>query len=366
MPCKIQIKENVENFVDKYSQRGLSMSLQDANILASNLNAKMKHHVVSFYNDSGKVGRTINVPNELVDIYFDIEVKRRTPVTSNINTIVKDGVSELFDSNPDLANAVYEAAGLKTKTSENKILRNVKETLSFPGNYNNIDDGLIGRRVYEETIDGDIYKFEISNYSYEKEDGTYQSFYDIDFTVNGSEELVGSGFFNKSERGKQIIQALLSVNYGNDTVRFNVEESTKGKQKLALYKRLMSQLGYSVSNEMEYALFYNVKTDKVNLTPQQKEQAQQLYSQYLDTGKQDIEGFKKFVASRPAPFVNKFELDIKNLNLTPEVVNYLYQDSRAKSQGRDIENYKREISKIINNLQSDFTNSEILETIKCI
>jgi hypothetical protein len=64
--------------------------------------------------------------------------------------------------------------------------------------------------------------------------------------------------------------------------------------------------------------------------------------------------------------VNKLELDVKNLNLTPEVVNYLYQDSKAKSQGRDIDSYKKEISKIINNLQSDFTNVEILETIKCI
>lgn len=154
MPCKLQIKENVENFVDKNSQRGLSMSLQDANVLASNLNAKMKNHVVSFYNDGGKVGRIINIPDELVDIYFDIEVKRRTPITSN--------------------------------------------------------------------------------------------------------------------------------------------------------------------------------TETVNEIP------------------------------------NKFELDIKNLNLTPEVVNYLYQDSRAKSQGKNIETYKKEISKLINNLQSDFTNSEILETLKCI
>ena len=154
MPCKIQIKQNVENFVDKYSQRGLSMSLQDANILASSLNSKMKYHVVDFFNDGGKVGRNINIPSDLVDKYFDIEVKRRTPITSN--------------------------------------------------------------------------------------------------------------------------------------------------------------------------------TEEINNIP------------------------------------NKFELDIKNLNLTPEVVNYLYQGSRAKSQGKSIENYKKEISKIINNLQSDFTNSEILETLKCI
>jgi hypothetical protein len=171
---------------------------------------------------------------------------------------VKLGVEELFNSNPELANKVYEALGFKTKTSENQITRNIKETLPFKviGDYSNIEEGLIGRKVYEETIDNNVYKFEISNYSYENEDGTYQSFYDIDFTVNGSEELVGSGFFNKAEKAKQIIQALLSQNFGNYTVRFNVEESAKGKQRLNLYKRLMSQLDYLPSNEMEYALFY--------------------------------------------------------------------------------------------------------------
>jgi hypothetical protein len=482
MPCKLQIKENVEKFVDKNSQRGLSMSLQDANILASNINAKMKNHVVSFYNDGGKIGRIINIPNELVDMYFDIEVKRRTPVTTDINIPVKEGVQKIFDSNPELADQVYEALGFKTKTSENKITRAIKEELPYKviGNYNEIDEGLIGRKVYEEKIGNDMYKFEISNYSYPNEDGSSESFYDIDFTVNGSEEEIGSGFFDKSEKGKQIVQALLSQNFGNNTVRFNVDESKKGKQRLMLYKRLMNQLGYSPSSEMEYALFYNIKTDKVNVTPQQKQQALQLYSQYLDTifpnsnekdifyhgvpfienkddffrdseddgsilrdnevnirlwnyffknrdrasdygdqqyavvldfsadfdskelaykasptfltndsaivisqggdeyavkskkqihilgSKKDIEGFKNFVDNRPAASANKFELDIKNLNLTPEVVNYLYQDSRAKYQGRDIESYKREISKLINNLQSDFTNSEILETIKCI
>ena len=275
------------------------------------------------------------------------------------STSVKSTVTELFESDPELANKVYEAAGLKTKTSENEILRNVKETLSFPGNYNNIDDGLIGRRVYEETIDGDIYKFEISNYSYENKDGTYESFYDIDFTVNGSEELVGSGFFNKSERGKQIIQALLSVNYGNDTVRFNVEESNKGKQKLTLYKRLMSQLGYNPSNEMEYALFYNVKTDKVNLTPQQKQQAQEQYNQYIQqTGKQDIEGFKQFVSNA------KLQLDIQNINVTFDMVKYFYDQSATR---KSFDTYSTEFAAYAANLKTTgMTNQEIIEKLKCL
>ena len=38
--------------------------------------------------------------------------------------------------------------------------------------------------------------------------------------------------------------------------------------------------------------------DFTTVTPQQKQQALQLYSQYLDTGKQDIEGFKNFVKNQ--------------------------------------------------------------------
>ena len=175
------------------------------------------------------------------------------------STEVKPGVAELFESNPELANSVYEALGFKTKTSENEITRGIKEVLPYKaiGDYSNIEEGLIGRKQYETKIGDDTYVFEISNYNYENEDGTYQSYYDIDFTVNGSEELVGTGFFDKSEKGKQIIQAIISQNFGNDTIRFNVQESKKGKQRLLLYKRLMSQLGYNPSDEMEYALFYN-------------------------------------------------------------------------------------------------------------
>ena len=171
-------------------------------------------------------------------------------------------INNLFNENESLANAVYEALGFKTESSSNTITRDIKEELPFKviGNYNEIDEGLIGRKFYEEKIGNDLYRFEISNYSYPNEDGSSESFYDIDFTVNGSEEVIGTGFFNKAERAKQILQALLSQNFGNDTVRFNVEESKKGKQRLSLYKRLMNQLGYNPSGEMEYALFYNTNT----------------------------------------------------------------------------------------------------------
>lgn len=218
-----------------------------------------------------------------------------------LSSALKD-VEKLFESDSNLASQVYEALGFKIKTSENEITRNIIEILPFKviGDYSNIEEGLTGRKFYEEIIDNNIYRFTISTYNYENEDGAYQHYYDIDFTVNGSEELVGSGFFNKAEKAKQIIQALLSQNFGNDTVRFNVEESHKGKQRLVLYKRLMSQLGYSPSDTMEYALFYNIKRkDFIETTPRQKQQALQAYSQYLEQNPNgNVEQFKSWVSTR--------------------------------------------------------------------
>jgi len=127
MPCKIQIKENVEKLVDKYSQRGLSMSLQDANILASNVNTKMKHNVVRFFNDGGKVGRKINIPNELVSKYFDIEVKRRTPTVggtnSELETTLVNGFLKDFNISVEKYNNLKEELGIDAYTASDLVTK---------------------------------------------------------------------------------------------------------------------------------------------------------------------------------------------------------------------------------------------------
>jgi hypothetical protein len=65
---------------------------------------------------------------------------------------------------------------------------------------------------------------------------------------------------------------------------------------------------------MDYALFYNIKTNKVKLTPQQKQQALQQYSLYLDnifpeSTVKDIvyhgtkgEKFEKFIPSKKGEY----------------------------------------------------------------
>jgi preprotein translocase subunit SecE len=58
-----------------------------------------------------------------------------------------------------------------------------------------------------------------------------------------------------------------------------------------------------------------------------------------------------------------FNRDLKNLNLTPEVVSYLYSES---SKRLPITEYTAELTKLITILQGNYTNNEVLEKIKCL
>lgn len=88
MPCKIQIKQHVNDLVLDKSEPGLSMSLQNAAELAASINMEFQHHVVSFYNEQGSVSRKINIPSELIDEYYDDQLKKESiqgVETKNVN-----------------------------------------------------------------------------------------------------------------------------------------------------------------------------------------------------------------------------------------------------------------------------------------
>jgi len=612
MPCKIKIKENIENLVDKHSQRGLSMSLQDANILASNINTKMKHHVVNFYNDDGKVGRTINVPSQLVDKYFDIEVKRRTSSIVNnnselektlVNGFLKDfniSIERYNNLKEELGIDAYTASDLITKTiaytegesilpevayfafmmlgSDNNKLRsdlryliskwdkyserfeyhkkmvndkrgfindkvkwkrkindlvlldflneNIKTHFENPQqfkktldrkwtkddftmwekfiraikkllqnfsaieqenknklkniglsiadevlnrnyeyfNYTKADEQI--RKYYNQTIESDEFAKNIVQSSQDigliltgslalRKSGTVyrtieESLHDIDFVVpfdlNNSEQnrkavtkiisyqgvdvelanemamryvqemtwfkqfvnnnpsfQITNGFYGKdSGYDSYTLQGVINAEtYKSDGTHeeeysyYKKDATTKKEYKVTktrIVKHLKGDVikntGYAIDffvrlkegldeHENYFKLWKEIMIAKIAMGRDKDFTDWKHYVPYLKSKNGfnfNYEGYRHINYESSGGALedsvnksnNKFELDLKNLNLTPEVVNYLYQDSRAKSQGRDIENYKTEISKIINNLQSDFTNSEILETLKCI
>lgn len=75
MPCKIQIKQNIVKKVELMTNDALSLPLSKANKVATDVNQKFKTSVVSFAQSStGKLERSIFVPQSLIDIYYNHEV----------------------------------------------------------------------------------------------------------------------------------------------------------------------------------------------------------------------------------------------------------------------------------------------------
>jgi len=100
---------------------------------------------------------------------------------------------------------------------------------------------------------------------------------EVDKALTMSDEL----FFERSKQRNNFIEGELGTKVwkGNLNKAVNNFKEKFGEDKVINTEKYLSDLF---------------------ITPEQKQQALQLYSQYLDTGKQDIEGFKEFVETRPA------------------------------------------------------------------
>jgi len=162
-------------------------------------------------------------------------------VTEEIN--IKPGVEELFESNPELANQVYETLGFKTVYQGYNVLD------SRDINYYTIDKkeaANYGKNIRTVVIDIK------SNLL----DGTSNEYYNF---VNQDQKLT-----NK---------------------RFDLLDNTKeGLIKQEQFFKFLKKQGY---NGLDFTKFsdsqYVITFSNLEITPQQKQQALQLYSQYLDT-----------------------------------------------------------------------------------
>lgn len=75
MPCKIKINKNLVNKVQLMSNDALSKPLIEANKIAADINKKFTTPVVSFMKtSSGKLERSIFIPQSLVDLYYKHEL----------------------------------------------------------------------------------------------------------------------------------------------------------------------------------------------------------------------------------------------------------------------------------------------------
>lgn len=174
---------------------------------------------------------------------------------------IKPGVTELFESNPELANAVYEALGY-----------------SYTGEYS-------PAFLYESGIkesDGlgyVTYKVKVNN----KGDKYLTS---LDKTPNTVEKNMGVKAYYKfiiENKGKNITtDNELSV-AGRKVLEQLEEKGYVIKTDAKIIKTKKSGAGYELDVYDKPLYEFTGKMPESYLTPQQKQQAQQLYSQYLDT-----------------------------------------------------------------------------------
>ncbi len=94
MPCKIQIKNNLTTNVETRSNPGFNMSLANAKKLASEINADYNSPVVEFFSEADVVSRRVDIPNALVDLYYnhELEIETEEARVAQMDDAVRAGV----------------------------------------------------------------------------------------------------------------------------------------------------------------------------------------------------------------------------------------------------------------------------------
>jgi hypothetical protein len=168
---------------------------------------------------------------------------------------IKPGVQELFDSNPELANQVYEALGFK------------KSNLELDFNINEAD-GINITAVTKNQVVGNIELQKRGN--------------------NYFVRIVNSSYENQGVATELYKEAIKYVTEKNGVLK---PDEASAPQVLSIYKKLEKEGLFkidSVSEQWEDGRYVIEGKStgilpKNNITPQQKQQALQTYSQYLDT-----------------------------------------------------------------------------------
>ena len=186
---------------------------------------------------------------------------------------IKPGVSELFESNPELADAVYEALRFKTTI--------IQDNKSY-----------YRGQVEKPTIDKDG-----NLVIYAREDELYKRAGLKSKGVSMTDDLQSAIEYGNGQL--EVAQNVLEEEYGYDVLGYEFENKIAEIQDNGYY---LVQIPKNISNEIvkeagevkvigdkivipkgQYKIKQVIDGVDTEITPQQKQQAQQQYSQYLDT-----------------------------------------------------------------------------------
>lgn len=235
---------------------------------------------------------------------------------------IKQGVSELFESNPELANAVYEVLGF-TGTKSASVLDAIKKYLKEE-NYRLktpapswITDTTTTVGKMLEQIDTPIVKDTIA-FLRQQNKKIQELKTNANLITNELYKQAGIDPVKLLEDESTQIENIQRVQKGekrlptleldklNDlkTSNRNLYEQIEdlGDKQAKLIRESSNAFEKEVKKFFNSLIEYDQKEIGTIITPQQKQQAQQLYSQYLDSLNKpntnpNIEGFKEFVSN---------------------------------------------------------------------
>jgi hypothetical protein len=285
-------------------------------------------------------------------------------ITTQPATSVKEGVEELFDSNPELANAVYETLGFNkvyhgSKTTEKYLeykipvnkgvdslgsffTSDVDAALLFTPDF--VDESPIAKNV-KETTGRVLYK---KDRGYVKEEYLkLQNPYKVDIKKWEDNSWINDfikGDFSSYDFNKVPSDAV------NTVKKILIDKGYDG-----IYIAKNAYAGNYESRYDQYIVF-----DPNKILKQQKQQTLQAYSQYIkETGKQDIEGFKKFT-TQPSTSVESLAtplglVDVKSDLIETNEPNVFLYDSLDK-ESTYYKNLTSKNSKVV--FLHSYTNSE--------
>jgi hypothetical protein len=78
MPCKTKIEEYLEQKVYDYAYKGLSMRYEDAALFQREVNKAFNGDVVRFYLDQDMLNMDIQIPQKLIDYFYNNELRIET------------------------------------------------------------------------------------------------------------------------------------------------------------------------------------------------------------------------------------------------------------------------------------------------
>lgn len=199
--------------------------------------------------------------NQLLDLYVKgLQNENSNTKLANNTGYIKEGVSELFESNPELANSVYEALGFK-----NKLKTTLGKELEYKDPY-----------VPQSRLKS-FKQYEVLN-----ESGDNIGTVVVEYRGNESVILhpklnvIGKGY------GKDLYK-LISSKFNVEVQEWNEGAIANSDSAKKMWASLEKEGSAKRIIDAEQGDNFRVLNYSNQITPQQKQQAVQVYSQYLDT-----------------------------------------------------------------------------------